>query len=190
MSLPKQKKIRIGLDFDGVVAYNPMRVLRSLVAFVKYYIFGIKKLRFFVPKNRWVRFFWIIIHESSFFPANGVSLLRVLAKRDDIELYLITARFSFLQQSLYHWLNRYHMRGLFQSIHMNIHNEQPHIHKLQTIQQLHLDYFIEDNLDIVRYLQGKTKTNIYWIFNIGDYRVSYSHKYSNLRKALEAISLP
>ncbi len=186
---PKSRKkiIRIGLDFDGVVAYNPVRVVRPYVAFIKYHVFGIRKLRFLVPKNKWVRLFWIIAHESSFFPARGVELFRELANRDDVEFYLITARYSFLDASLYRWLDRWKLRNFFRGVYVNTHNKQPHVHKLEVITALHLDYFIEDNWDIVHYLQHKTPTKVCWIYNIGDRKKKYAYKYPYLQKALESL---
>lgn len=184
-----KRKIRIGLDFDGVVAYNPFRVVRSPISFFKREILGIKKLRFFVPQAKWERIFWIIIHESSVFPARGTGLLKELATRDDVEFYLITARFSFLQPSLYRWLDRYGLRKVFKEVHMNLHDEQPHVHKLQTINKLKLDYFVEDNLDIVSYLSGKTQTKIFWIYNLSDRKVPYPNKYPVLEESLRAIRL-
>ncbi len=181
------KKIKIGLDFDGVVAYNPFRVIRAPVAYVKREIFGIKKLKFFVPEKKWERIFWIIAHESSVFPAYGASTLRTLAHRGDIEFHLITARYSFLNDSLYRWLDRYHLRDVFTSITTNIHDEQPHEYKLAAVKRLGLDYFVEDNFDIVSHLSSKVTTTVYWIYNITDHFTPYPHKVPYLGKALEGI---
>jgi len=90
----KKKILRIGVDFDGVVAYNPFRLVRSPVAYIKKNVLGIKKLKFFVPKNWWQKIIWTIIHESSVLPANGVSLLKESAKNNSVELFLITARLT------------------------------------------------------------------------------------------------
>ena len=40
------KKIIVGLDFDGVVAYNPARLARLPIAVIKRYILGIDKVSF------------------------------------------------------------------------------------------------------------------------------------------------
>ncbi len=189
MSLPKKHVIRIGLDFDGVVAYNPVRIIRAPVAFFKQYVLGIKKLRFFVPKTHLMRFLYILAHETSVFPAIGASKLRALSMRSDIELYLITARFHFLKPSLYRWLDRWHLKSVFKGIYVNTTDRQPHEHKLDTIRKLHLDYFVEDNWDIVSYLDGKTKTIIYWVYNINDHGKKYHHKVPYLKRFFEDIHL-
>lgn len=184
----KSKLIKVGLDFDGVVAYNPFRVIRAPVAFVKSRLLGVKNLKFYVPQQKWQRIFWIIMHESSIFPANGSKLLKEMAATDKYEFHLITARFHFLDQSLNRWLTRYRMKPIFKSINMNIHDKQPHIHKLETINRLGLDYFVEDNWDIVNYLKGKTQTKVYWIYNLTDLSVKYPDKFPYLKKALEDLN--
>lgn len=182
------KKLRIGLDFDGVVAYNPFRIVRAPIAFIKKNILGVKNLKFYVPQTDLQKLLWIIVHESSFFPANGTDLLRELSSRNDIEFHLVTARFHFLQASLDRWLIKYDLKKVFTSINMNTQDNQPHIHKLKMIQRLKLDYFVEDNWDIINYLKGKTPAEIFWIYNITDRDLQYSDKFPYLKKALEKIA--
>lgn len=184
-----QKTLRIGLDFDGVVAYNPFRIIRAPVAFIKRYILGVKQLTFYTPKSRWERIFWIVVHESSMFPALGTDRLLALRHYPHIEFYLITARFHFLQPSLYRWLDRHHLRNVFHTVYINKEDRQPHIHKLAVINRLHLDYFVEDNWDIVQYLRTRTKTKIFWVYNISDRKKSYPYKIPYLAKFFDAIGL-
>lgn len=182
-----KKKIKIGVDFDGVVAYNPFRIIRAPIALVKRNVFGIKKLKFFVPQTPLERFIWTVVHESSFFPAIGVERLKELSKRDDVELHLITARFAFLEQNLFTWLTRHALKDIFTGIHINHENRQPHVHKEDLVNSLKLDYFIEDNLDIVTHLVSRTPTRVLWIYNILDRLTPYVYKYPYLEKALEEI---
>jgi hypothetical protein len=170
------------------VAYNPFREIRAPVAFIKNKLLGVRELKFYVPETDWQKLLWIIVHESSVFPAKGSGLLRKLAQTDGIEFHLVTARFHFLDKSLNRWLNRYRLKEVFTSINMNVHDRQPHIHKLETINRLGLDYFVEDNWDIVDYLQGKTETQVHWIYNITDRGKSYPHKHPYLEKALRKIA--
>lgn len=187
------KKIKVGLDFDGVIAYNPFRVIRVIISFIKQQVFGIKRLKFWYPKKRWQQFFWILVHQSSIFPAKGVDLLARLVKEGKIEAHLVTARYSFLDNHLYNWLKKYKLTHLFKSVTLNKHDEQPHIFKGKFIEKQGFDYFIEDNLDIVKYLhtkqetRGMKHTKIYWIYNILDRFIEYPHKFPYLEKALEDI---
>ncbi len=182
-----RKKIKVGFDFDGVIAYNPFRLIRSPVTFVKRNIFGSRKLKFWYPKRRWQQIFWTILHESSIFPAKGTGLLAQLIEEKKIEAHLITARYSFLDNHLHSWLAKHGVTQLFETVNINKRNEQPHLFKEKMLQKYKLDIFVEDNLDIVRYLFGKSRTKIYWIYNLFDRREKYPYKYPYLEKALEDI---
>lgn len=182
------KKIKVGLDFDGVVAYNPFRVIRTFVSFFKHNILGIKKLSFWYPRARWQQLFWIIVHESSVFPARGTKLLEKLVKEGKIEAHLVTARYSFLDDHLYNWLKKYRITHLFKTVTLNKKDEQPHLFKEKMIKDKKLDFFIEDNWDIVKYLDSKQKVKVYWIYNVLDRGQKHPHKFPYLEKALEEIA--
>lgn len=189
-----KRKIRVGLDFDGVVAYNPFRIVRPIVAFTKKRLYGEQKLKFWYPTKKWQQFLWLVAHESSVFPAFGIKLLRKMVAQNRIEIHLITARYSFLDDHLNKWLGKKRLRHLFKSINLNKNDEQPHIFKEKIISKYRLDYFVEDNLDIVRYLNenSKLKTQnsklkIFWIYNVLDRDIKYKYKFPYLKKALESI---
>ena len=186
MALMK-RKIRIGLDFDGVVAYNPFRIIRGPIKWFKREFLGIKKVSFFVPRNWWQRILWVVVHESSVWPATGVERLRKMAAGGEVEAYLITGRFGLLEDNLYGWLKRNRLDKLFKSIKMNKQSEQPHEFKLKVVKQLDLDIYVEDNLDVVEYLHGKTRTKIYWIYNFLDRSHPYPDKFPYLDEALKKI---
>lgn len=183
----KRRKIVVGFDFDGVIAYNPFRIIRAPVAFVKRNFLGIKKLTFIYPQYGWQQLLWKIAHDSSVFPAKGVDILREFTETGIIESHLITARYSFLNDHLYKWLEKNNLRTIFKTININKKNEQPHLFKNKIILKHKLDYFIEDNLDIVKYLHGKTQTKIYWIYNILDRFHPHPYKFPYLEKALQDI---
>jgi hypothetical protein len=183
----KKNILRIGVDFDGVVAYNPFRIIRAPIAFVKQNIFGIKKLKFFIPENWWQKFIWTIIHESSILPANGVKLLIDTSKNNPVELYLITARFDCLKENTLRWIKKYGLDNTFKDILINEKYEQPHVFKDRIIREKKLDYYIEDNWDIVNTVNGKTKTKIFWIYNVLDSNRKYPNRFPYLKKALEKI---
>ncbi len=183
----KPRTIKIGLDFDGVVAYSPLRLLRLPVALVKRHVLGIHKTHFWVPKTPMEKQVWSLAFSTSVFPARGTALLRQFVADGVIEAHLVTARFSFMQDQLDDWLDRRGMRQVFTSVKLNKKNEQPHRFKERIIAAKHFDYFIEDNLDIVRYLSGRTKTNVFWIYNLLDHFTPYPHKFPYLEKALTAI---
>lgn len=182
-----KRPIRVGLDFDGVVAYSPLRLLRRPIAMAKQNLFGIDETHFWIPQTSFQQWAWSFAFASSFFPAKGTSLLRQLSGQKKIEAHLVTGRFSFMHEYLAQWLTRRNLRGVFTTVSLNRRDEQPHLFKERVIRAKKFDYFIEDNLDIVRYLDGRTKTNIIWIYNILDHFTPYPHKFPYLEKALTTI---
>jgi hypothetical protein len=131
---------------------------------------------------------WTILHESSIFPGKGVKLLKEMAKDDRYEFYLITARFGYLKNNLYKWLEKNQLRDLFKSISVNEGSQQPHLYKQEVVEKLKLDYYVEDNLDIVSYLNGKVKADVCWIYNAID-KMFYSQprEFPYLEEALRWI---
>lgn len=182
------RKIKVGLDFDGVVAYNPVRIVRAPIKWFKREVLGIRKLTFFVPKNNLQRVLWTLIHESSIFPARGLDLLKQMAGDSKYEFHLITARFGFLKDNLFYWLRKNQLSDLFETVNINENQEQPHEYKERKLNELDLDYFVEDNLDIVMHLQKNTDVKVYWIYNLFDKNKNYADKFPYLEKALEEIS--
>lgn len=184
----KSKKITVGVDFDGVLAYNPFRVIRAPVTYVKRNIFKNKKTQFYIPKTDVEKLVWAILHESSIFPAKGVGLLKERVQQGEIEAHLVSARYSFLQKNLYHWLNKHHLMDIFKTITINTNDEQPHLYKARVIEEKGFDYFIEDNFDIVEHVARKRlPTKTLWIYNILDQHFDYPHKFPYLESAVKSI---
>jgi len=188
-----KKKLKVGLDFDGVVAYNPFRIVRAPIAWWKRHVLGEKRLSFYYPTNALTKLMWTVLHDSSVFPAKGVGLLQTMVEEGIIDVHLITARYSFLDDHLDRWLRKHKLTTLFTSININHRDEQPHIFKSRLVEQYKLDYYIEDNLDIVRHITqqlpiGTTHpTKIFWIYNVIDRAYPHPHKFPYLQKALEEI---
>ena len=60
----KMSPIRVGFDFDGVVVYNPMRIMRPFASFIKKKnLVQRKELEFFVPDKGWKKFLWWLAHQ-------------------------------------------------------------------------------------------------------------------------------
>src|SRR3989344_5716008 len=183
-----KRKIRLGLDFDGVVAYNPFRLIRAPITFVKRNLLGKRKLNFYYPKNEAEKLIWKILHDSSILPSKGIDLLEDLIKSEQIEAHIISGRYNYLEDHLVAFLDKHKIKKLLKTININKNDKQPHMFKEEIVNKLKLDYFIEDNLDIVLHLNNKSKTKIIWIYNLIDKFISsYYPKYPYLEKALHHI---
>lgn len=182
-----KKPIAVGFDFDGVIAYNPVRILRYPIAVCKEKLFHTKKTSFFIPQTAFQRSVWSLVFSTSVFPAIGVDMLRTMVARKEIRAYLITGRFSFMEEYLYRWLDAYEMRAVFSNIIVNREDIQPHIFKKKAIEKHNLMYYVEDNYDVVSYLSKTSEAETLWIYNILDRGIPYPYKYPYLQKALEHI---
>ncbi|MFA6814659.1 MAG: hypothetical protein WCR60_03895, partial [Patescibacteria group bacterium] len=113
-----------------------------------------------------------------------------------IEPYLITGRFGHLQKDYLKWKEKMNADQLFVKNFMNDNDEQPHLFKERLIKELKLDVFIEDNWDIVQYLDRrlnnskstKKSTKIIWLTNIMDFRIDYHDKVKSLHDALKIVN--
>jgi len=189
MPLPNNKKIiRIGLDFDGVVAYNPLRIVRAPITLIKRNILKNKKTEFYVPTSPLMKLLFWIPHQLSFFPGRGMGFLRKLVEEKKVEAYIVSGRYGYLDAQIPLWLKQRGLFDIFTGVYANKESEQPHLYKERMVKKLRLDYFIEDNLDIVEHLTKKTQTQVYWIYNIFDRSHPYSHKFASPGDALKAIS--
>lgn len=187
MKRTMSEPVRIGLDFDGVVAYNPFRIIRAPIKFVKRKFLGVKSLTFFVPKNGFERWMWTIVHESSVLPGIGLGKVHNLTAMPQVELYLVTARYGFLRKNLFAWLERHKLTDCFKEIVVNERTIQPHLYKEEEARRLKLDYFVEDNYDIVTHMSTRVPTKVLWIYNLLDKQRPFPHKFSNIGNAIDYI---
>ncbi len=181
------KPLKVGFDFDGVLLYNPTRIVRAPVVLFKHFFMPRREKKFTIPKGRIAKFAWKMAHLSSFMIAPGLSEIERLVRTGKIEAHIITARFDFLEHDFKKKLQSVNKSGIFTSAHFNKKNEQPHLFKERMINELKLDAFVEDNYDIVNYLSKKQAAKVLWIYNIFDRNISHPYKFPNLRKAVERL---
>ncbi len=181
------KKTRIGFDLDGVILYNPIRIIRPIVAFAKKIFVRKADVFTYYPKTKFERFLWMLAHKTSFFVSPGFKKIIALSKDKNIEIYLITSRFSFLKNDLENWLRKINSHMIFKQCFYNEKDERAHFYKERLIKQLDLDFFVEDNLDIVNHLNKSTKTKVLWIYNVLDRKINYPFKFPNLNHAVSEI---
>lgn len=197
MKKNEKNALKVGFDLDGVILYNPIRVARPIIAFLKSIFFDHKKpLTFYYPKSKLEKFFWRLFHLSSLFPAPGTEKIKKLGKQKKIKAFLITGRYSFLEHDLAQWIKKLKLKDFFAGIYFNKNDEQPHFFKEKMIKKLNLDVYIEDNWDIVNYLKTEMtkhktkenrKTKIFWIYNLFDRKKKYQYKFPNLKTALKNL---
>lgn len=184
-----KKPLRVGFDFDGVILYNPARVLRPFLGYLR----GKKKkngkttLSFYHPKSKLQRFFWLLAHQTSLFPSPGLDELRTLVASRSIEAYIITGRSSFLQKDFERRLRSIRAEQFIKEACLSEKDEQPHEYKERMIKELSLDCYVEDNWNIAQYLSQNTEARIFWITNAADDHIEYMDKYHKFEEVMEQI---
>lgn len=181
-----KRKLRVGFDLDGVLLYNPARIARPLVSFIKRHILKRKGTTFFIPQTPLHKLIWKFFHYSSLFVDPGVKHIKDLISQNDIEAYIVSGRYGFLVDDFEKWLQKMETESYFKNALHNKDNQQPYLFKQKVIKDLDLDVFIEDNWDIVQKLQG-SRTKIFWLYNIFDRGLPYQYKFATLTKALKYI---
>lgn len=188
MKTKRKKIIKVGFDLDGVILYNPVRIFRYFITdFFKQKIKKTKEKIFYIPKNPLEKFFWLLLHKTSFMINPGYDDLKKLLKTKKFRFYLITGRYSFLKKDLDYWLKKIDGEKIFQKCFYNKNDLQPPLFKSKLINKLKLDFYVEDNFDIVEILNKKTKTKILWLTNIIDKNISYPLKYLSLKEVVQFL---
>ncbi len=183
----KKQILRVGFDLDGVIFYNPARIIRPIIASIKRLFFHKTRLKFYYPQSPLEKSLWHLFHKSSIFIAPGLDDVKKLVKNKKIKAYIITARYSFMGKELLHWFAKHELDRIFSELYYNKHDEQPHLFKERLIKKLNLDYYVEDNYDIVKHLHTKKSTKVLWIYNLFDRGIPYSKRFPYLKKAVEYI---
>lgn len=196
VSNSKNKLLKIGFDFDGVILFNPARTLRPFISLLKAKQVGVKRkhLEFYHPHNTLTKTMWWLAHQTSLLPAQGLDELRKLIGQQKIEAHLITGRNSYLANDLLWKLRLFGLNDLFKTVQITKDTlQQPHLFKAELIKKLGLDIFVEDNWDIVSYLakqfdqKDPKQPRIYWITNRFDKRFAYPYRFNNLTEVIKAI---
>ncbi len=179
--------LRVGFDMDGVLLYNPARIIRPFMSYVKRLFLHKKSLSFYYPKSPHEKLFWSLAHKSSIYNAPGLSEIKELVSSGAIEAYLITARYGFLGKGVSQWVKKNDFEHTFKGVYFNSKDEQPHLFKERMVDKLKLDMYVEDNFDIVNHLKATTSAEILWIYNILDGKTPFPRKFPHLKQAIQYI---
>ncbi len=179
--------IRVGFDLDGVLFYNPLRFVRKPIELVKKHILHKDTQKFYVPKTKIEKALWKLIHMSSVNPATGWEMIRKMKEDGLIEPYLITARFACLENDFIRCLDRIEANQYFAGTFHNAQDEQPHLFKERMIKSLGIEFFVEDNWNIVDHLNKNTDAKVLWISNFMDNDIEFSNRYNSLLEALQKL---
>lgn len=164
---------KIGFDFDKVFVSYPPVVPDKLIDFLykgKIALILKKdtnkiKLNYRMPGliERQIR---ILSHNYIFRPplSNNIKALRLIKRKTNNKLYLVSSRFGFLKDKTNYWLDKNKLKNEFDEIHFNFKNSQPHVFKEKTIRNNNITHYVDDDLDLLVYLSKKNPAlELFWL---------------------------
>lgn len=188
--MKNKKLLKVGFDLDGVILQNPLRNLRIVakkLKVIKPFIFKQEVKPFYFPHSKFEQILWRVLHWSSWQIDPGIAKIEKLVKRKKIKAYIITGRFSFLKADFNSWIKKINKNNIFTACLMNNNNLQPDKFKIKMINQLNLDFFVEDNYDIIERLNHKTKAKNLWLTNFFDQWINYPYKFFSLQEIIDFL---
>jgi len=169
-----KKKIKVGFDLDGVVINKPLFVPQFVIDLL---VRGKKdhQLSYRYPSTNFEKEIRILSHNPIFRPPikENIKLIQKLFKSNKYELYVVSSRYSFLENRTKEWFRFYENGKFFRKIYINTKNEQPHIYKEKMIKKLRLDIFIDDDAHLVNYLKENLAGVKIFHVNEGDFRSGF-----------------
>jgi len=163
----QEKKTKIGFDLDGVIVGRPPLVPKGLLERL---FRGTKDsgLIYRFPAGRSHQWLRKLSHHYFFRPPIKANLafLKKISQDPSFEIYLISGRYSFLAKETTRWLVKRELAGKVSEVFINETNLPPHIFKKKIIKKLGLDFYFEDDDQIVTFLREEIpQTKIYWVDN-------------------------
>ena len=156
--------MNIGFDLDKIFINFPPLVPTKIIDWLyKGKPNGTLKYRMPSRAEQIIRIF---SHYSLFRPpiTKNMNYVKNLALANTNKFYLISSRFSFLEKRTSSLIKRYRLDKIFNAMYFNYQNRQPHEFKNEVIQNLKLDMYVDDDLQLLEYLVDKNpKTKFFWL---------------------------
>jgi len=155
--------MNIGFDLDKIfIDYPPFVSPRIIDKLYKKKDNGVLLYR--IPSYP-EQVFRRISHTPIFRPAikENMEFLKNIPKNEN-KLYLISSRFKFLEKRTLKVIKRIGIDKIFDGMYFNFDNMQPHIFKQEVIENLQLDYYIDDDLSLIKHVaKTNPKTKFFWL---------------------------
>jgi len=114
-------------------------------------------------RHQWLR---KISHHYFFRPPikDNLAFLKKISQDPSFEIYLISGRYSFLAKETTRWLVKRELAGKVSRVFINEIDLPPHIFKKKIIKKLELEFYFEDDDQIVAFLRKEVpQTKTYWV---------------------------
>lgn len=145
--------MNIGFDLDKIFIDYPPVVPAKLIDYL--YKNHNHQLSYRYPSSGLERAFRLFSHQAFFRSAikENIDFIQALSKNQNHHhFYLISSRYGFLEQLTLTILQKYAIFNLFSKICLNIRDEQPHLFKAKMLNELAIDLYVDDDLELLNYL--------------------------------------
>lgn len=146
--------MRIGFDLDRIFINYPPFVPDSLIDWL-YKNHQSAKLSYRIPTSTIEIMVRQLSHHAFFRPpmSDNIAFLQKLHREGKHSLFLISGRYSFLHTQTHALLKRYGLSDQFEKVYLNVDNEQSHLFKERIIGQEKINFFVDDDSELVDYLR-------------------------------------
>lgn len=156
--MTKIKRIKIAFDLDGILIDKPPFIPKQLLEWLFKGGDG-GRLHYRFPKSKAEQLVRKLSHFYLFRPPikENIEIVKKLAKEEKYELYIISARYSFLEKETKQLLEKRGIGCLFKEVFINLEDKQPHIFKAETLERVNPQIFVEDDPLLINYILQKNK---------------------------------
>lgn len=157
--------MNIGFDLDKIFIHSPYSSNKIIDRLYKHKTKD--DLRYRIPSSKTEQLLRLATHAQMLRKPIKENLLFIenLEKNNKDTYYLITGRFDFLEKKTEVFIKKHNFDKIFDGMYFNYQNEQPHHFKNKVIQQLHLAKYVDDDLDLLKYLAKKNSKIMFFWFN-------------------------
>ncbi|HSW87883.1 MAG TPA: hypothetical protein VLG12_01850 [Candidatus Saccharimonadales bacterium] len=155
--------MNIGFDLDKIFINHPPYISDKFID--RLYKQKTKENLFYRIPTKAEQFLRLTTHAKVFRKPmkENLKFLEELTRKKDNRYYLVTGRFGFLKKKTEAFINKYNFDKIFDGMYFNYENQQPHEFKDTIIKSLHLDKYVDDDLDLLKYLsQNNAKPSFFW----------------------------
>ena len=156
--------MNIGFDLDKIFIDYPPLIPEALInRLYKQEYNGILLYRFPSKPEQLIR---VISHHPLLRPPiiENIQFVEHVAKNKKNNYYLISSRFSFLKYRTELIVKKYSLDKIFDAMIFNFNDKQPHLFKNQTIKDLKIDLYVDDDFPLLEYIaKNNQNTKFFWL---------------------------
>jgi len=118
---------------------------------------------YFYPKSQWERLILTVINRLRRISSPDKDRIKAWSDQENLQLFLVTARFSFLENLTLKWLTKNNLTDCFSQVFINDGNQDPVRFKASVINDQNLNAFVDDDLEVLEQLASSTRAKLFWL---------------------------